>query len=155
MAESQENAPTAGEEAESQQTLAAEGSAEKTFTQEEVDAIVKRRLDRLNGKHSTDTSALEKRIAELEAKNAETEKEAKALKAAKELADWQARASAETGIPASVLRGSTAEEVMEHAKAIKAAVPVAPSFSDQGKPADIKGGARAQFDKFMSSNFND
>lgn len=154
MAESQETAPTPGEEGEEKQTPAAEGSAARTFTQEEVDAIVKRRLDRLNGKHASDTDELERRIAELEARNAETAKEAAELKAAKELADWQAKASAETGVPASLLRGTTAEEVMEHAKAIKAAVPVAPSFADQGKPADVKGGARAQFDRFMSSHFD-
>lgn len=155
MAESQENAPTSGEHEDSQQTSKTGEPAAKTFTQEEVDAIVKRRLDRLNGKHATDTDALERRIAELEARNEEATKEANALKAAQELADWQSKASSETGIPASLLRGSTADEVMEHAKAIKAAIRVAPSFSDQGKPVDMNAGARAQFDKFMSSHFKD
>ena len=83
MAESQENAPTSGEHEDSQQTSKTEGPAAKTFTQDEVDAIVKRRLDRLNGKHATDTDALERRIAELEARNEEATKEANALKAAR------------------------------------------------------------------------
>lgn len=56
---------------------------------------------------------LERRLSEAEQRNAQMEQEKAEL-------EWRRAASEATGVPADVLRGATAEEVMEHARAIKA-----------------------------------
>lgn len=146
---------TAADTAATQQNPSAEGSAARTFTQEEVDAIVKRRIDKQNVKHATELDGLRERIQELEEGKKSADAELEAIKAASQLADWKAKASAETGVPADLLRGETEEEVMEHAKSIKAVMPKAPSFRDSGKPApEAGGGAKESFAKFMQDNFS-
>ena len=49
---------------------------------------------------------------------------------AKELADIRDRVAAETGIPASALRGDTEEELRTHAETIRNAIPMYPLISE-------------------------
>lgn len=54
------------------------------------------------------------------------------LQHARDLSEWRDKVSAETGIPASALRGDSEEELREHAKAIRASMPVYPQVSEGG-----------------------
>ena len=54
------------------------------------------------------------------------------LQHARDLSEWRDKVAAETGIPAAALRGDTEEELREHAKAIRAAIPVYPQVSEGG-----------------------
>ena len=64
--------------------------------------------------------AAEKRAAELEA--AEAKRQADAEQAA-QIAAWKSKIAEDTGVPASALRGTTQEELRDHAKEIKALLP--------------------------------
>ena len=50
----------------------------------------------------------------------------------RDLASWKESVAAETGIPATALRGDTEEELREHAKAIRASMPVYPQVKEGG-----------------------
>lgn len=141
-----ENTVTTGE-----QTPAAEGSAqEKTFTQEDVDRIVKERLARAKATPPADYDELKAKAAKYdeaqEAAKTELERaNERAAKAERALADAQAaiehtelvaKVSKETGVPASLLHGSTEEELTASASAISDYV----KASAPGYPRD-KGGA--------------
>lgn len=54
------------------------------------------------------------------------------LRHARDLSEWREKVAAETGIPATALRGDTEEELREHAEAIRAAIPVYPQVSEGG-----------------------
>jgi predicted kinase len=67
--------------------------------------------------------AAEKRAADLEAAEAKRQADADA---AKQIADWKTKIANEAafeGVPASALRGSTEEELREHAKELKELIP--------------------------------
>lgn len=64
--------------------------------------------------------AAEKRAADLEAAEAKRQADAEA---AKQVADWKAKIAEDTGVPASALRGSTKEDLQEHARELKALLP--------------------------------
>lgn len=134
-----------------EQTPAAEGSVQdKTFTQEDVDRIVKERLARAKATPPADYEDLKKKAAEWdkaqEAAKTELERaNERAAKAEKALADAQAamahtelvaKVSQETGVPASLLHGATEEELTASASAISDYV----KASAPGYPRD-KGGA--------------
>lgn len=120
--------------AQQEQNQPAGGSAPKTFTAEEVDATVKARIDKQRAKHEVEMSELQKQLDELKQQSAKVEAERDELRHKQELASWAEQASAETGVPSNLLRGSTLEEITEHAKAIKAALPVYPVVTDGGEP---------------------
>ncbi len=115
-----------------EKTPATTEEAAKTFTQEQLDKIVKERLARAKADVPADYEELKAKAAKLdeleEASKSELEKltgQYATLKAAydqlvrdNEVRAWAAEVSAETGVPASVLRGGTKEEIEEHAKAI-------------------------------------
>lgn len=81
-------------------------------------------------------SELEKAIERADA----AEKKAAQLEAANQVAAWKQEVSAETGVPAAVLAGSTREEIAEHAAQIvpliaqKETAPVRHSPADKGEP---------------------
>lgn len=123
----------------------------KTFTQEQVEQMIRERLSRAKssvpddyeeakakaekydeekGRESDELSKMSERIKELEDAN-------KAMRHAADVSEWTRQAAEEAGVPASVLRGDTLEELREHAMAVKAAIPGYPSVSP-GKPADGK-----------------
>lgn len=128
-------------------------TGEKTFTQEEVDKIVKERLKRARNEPPADYEELKAKVAEYEKQNGESEGELEklgervkaleaensAMKHAGEVSEWKAEASEKTGVPASILRGDTEEEIEAHAEAVKAAMEKAgvgyPSVDPGNNPA--------------------
>lgn len=122
----------------------------KTFSQEELDRIISERVtrerekfkdysdlkkkaeehDKLVASQQTEqekaiarAEAAEKRAAELE--QAEQDRVARAEQA-KKIEDWKTKIAADSkfeGVPASALRGSTEEELLEHAAQLKSLLP--------------------------------
>lgn len=107
-------------------------TAEKTFTQEQVDKIVQERLARAKQSVPDDYESLKAKAAKLdeieEANKSEfdkltekytaLEKEHQQLVHDNERRAWAAEVSKEKGVPASILRGDTKEELEAHAQAI-------------------------------------
>jgi hypothetical protein len=77
--------------------------------------------------------AAEKKAAELEAAE---KKRAADAEAARQIADWKAKVSKETDVPADVLRGSTLEDIQAHAESLKALLP------EPRKPGYVPGEGR-------------
>ena len=99
----------------------------KTFTQEEVDAIVGDRLKRERakyadydtliekaGKYDTEQEELQKIIEARDSLQAELDN----MKAAEEVRKMREQVSQETGVPTALLTGATAEECKAQAEAI-------------------------------------
>lgn len=108
------------------------GGSGDTLTKEQADALVKARIDKQNAKHAKETEALTQQLADEQSTREELEKEVATLRHEKELAAWKEQASAETGVPASVLKGDTLEELQAHAAQIKAAIPMYPTLPNDG-----------------------
>lgn len=107
----------------------------RTYTSEEVDARIKARIDKQNAKHARETDALHGELAEKSAELEEANERLAKLEHERELREWAKQASAETGVPASVIRGDTLDEMQEHAAQLKAAMPTYPVLpSDNGEP---------------------
>lgn len=101
-------------------------------TQADLDKIIAERLARERAKFG-DYDELKKKAAEydkaVEASKTEAEKQAEKLaqleakvaeyETREQIAAWKAEVSAETGVPASVLAGSTKEEIEAHAETLK------------------------------------
>ena len=112
------------------------GGAPKAFTaiesQADLDRIIKERLERERAKFA-DYDDLKSRSEKLdqieEAAKSELEKaveranaaeqKAAELAAQSQLSEWRAKVSEETGVPASVLAGSTLEELQAHAEQVQ------------------------------------
>jgi septal ring factor EnvC (AmiA/AmiB activator) len=86
---------------------------------EQFDAIAEAQKTELQ-KIQERAEAAEKRAADLEAAEAKRAAEAEQ---ARQVADWKAAISKETGVPASALRGNTKEDLQAHAEEIKALLP--------------------------------
>lgn len=114
------------------QTATEEATQTKTFTQEQVDKIVQERLARAKQSVPDDYEALKAKAAKLDEleeankseyeklneKYAALEKEHSALVHDNERRAWAAQVAKEKGVPASILRGDTLEEMQAHAQAI-------------------------------------
>lgn len=104
----------------------------KSFTQEEVDAIVEKRVSCLKSQYS-DYDELKAKAGKFdeqeEAGKSELEKarqqaakykaELDKANAERDQQQWKAEASAKYGVPAGLLHGSTEAEIEENAKALK------------------------------------
>ena len=117
------------------ETVNQEATAEtvKTFTQEEVNAIVAERLKRDRGERA-DYEELKQKAAKLDKIEAANktelqkaneradglQKELDELKAAQTLREIRDKVSSETGIPANLLTGGTEEECRTQAASIRA-----------------------------------
>lgn len=126
-------------------------NAEKTFTQSQVDEIVKQRLARAKHEKPADYDELkqkaerydqamtesESNLSKLQARIDALEGENKEMKHQKEIASWRDDVANKTGVPASVLRGDTKEDIEAHAQAIKDALSAYPTVNP-GKPAPQK-----------------
>lgn len=116
-------------------------------SQEEFDRLIKERIERAKKSAVPDDyeamkakaakfdeieeankSELEKATSRAEA----AEKELATLRHQAELDGWKAAASQATGVPASVLRGDTEEEIMAHAEVIKGAITIYPQVKETG-----------------------
>ena len=119
-------------------------------SQEQFDSLIKERIER--AKRSAvpdDYDELKARAAELgeqveqgkatltemteRAQAAEAERDE--LRHAAEVEAWKAAVSGETGVPGSVLRGDSLDEIKSHAEAIRASMPVYPQVREQGAAA--------------------
>ncbi len=121
----------------------------KTFTQDELNAIVADRLAREKGKYADYESLKEKaqKLDEIEENNktelqkaldkaAQYETELNAVKEANRLREMREKVSSESGVPVSLLNGATEEECKAQANAINAFAktsPVAPTVKDSGE----------------------
>lgn len=143
---------------------------EKTFTQDDVNAIVGERLARerekfadyelLKEKASKFDEAEEASKSELQKATERAEKlesELKTMKKAEELRTIREKVSAETGVPASLLTAETEEGCTEQAKGILAfkgevTYPTLPDGGEvQGAP---KGTTKQQFAEWANKAFN-
>ncbi len=100
-------------------------------SQEDLDRIIGDRVARERRKYA-DYEDLKARAARLD----DAEARLAAIDAEKQQSEWKDAAAAEYGVPASVLRGSTQEEVTAHAKALKEALrgrTIMPVIPGQGK----------------------
>lgn len=127
----------------------------------EIDWKAKARMWEGRAKENTERiNALEKEMAEKLSKFEEyqqraekAEQEAVSLRHKQDLAEWASAAAAEHGVPASILRGETAEEFMQHAAAIKSSMNVAPVVRDSGEPKKPPKSNMSVFNDFMNANF--
>lgn len=78
----------------------------RTYTREEMDARIKARIDKQNAKHAEETDALHGEIAEKDAELEQAQARLAALEHERELREWAEQASAESGVPASVIRAT-------------------------------------------------
>lgn len=141
----------------------------KTFTQDEVNAIVKDRLTRAGAKYA-DYDALKEKAAKFdqleEANKSELQKavergdalqvELDKLKGENALRDLRNKIATETGIPANLLTGQTEEECREQAQAIAAyAKPTGyPQVRDGGEAThSSKMTTRQQFAEWANKAF--
>lgn len=130
----------------------------KTFTQDELNAIVSDRVKREREKHADYAELKEKadRLDRLEeASKSEIQKvteradrlqqELDAIKQAETVREIRSKVAKETGIPDNLLTGSTEEECKAQAEAIREfAKPTYPTIRDAGEVANTSGGSTAQ-----------
>ena len=79
-----------------------------------------------------DAKAEAAKVPDLLARAEKAEAALAELEHQRDLASWKESVAAETGIPATALRGDTEEELREHAKAIRASMPVYPQVKEGG-----------------------
>lgn len=123
---------------------------EKTFTQAELNAIVQKRVGEVTAKYENYEALKEKALkydqieeeskTELQKATEKAESlqsELDALKAANQERELKERIAAETGVPASLLRGSSETDLKAQAEAImgfaKASSPAYPKVKDGGE----------------------
>ena len=154
-----------------QESMATNDNAEvKTFTQEEVNSIVKERLNRENAKYS-DYETLKEKAAKLdeleEANKTELQKaneqvsalkdELDSLKQANAIRDIRENVANETNVPINLLTGDTEETCTEQAKAILEYTKQNgyPAVKDGGEVRNIsKHSTREQFAEWANQAFN-
>lgn len=139
----------------------------RTFTQEEVNAIVGKRVAEEKGKFA-DYEDLKAKAAKYdeaeEASKSELQKaterannleaELNGLKKAEEIRQMREKIASETGIPANLINGTTEDECKAQAEAIKAfATPSGyPKVKDGGEvPKPSSGNAKADFANYMNA----
>lgn len=141
-------------------------SQDRTFTQDELNAIVGKRLAEEKSKFADyeDLKAKASKLDELEEANKSElqkateranslEAELNELKKANEVRAMREKVANETGIPTNLLTGSTEEECKAQAEAIKAyATPNGyPKVKDGGEIPKPNGSTKQQFADFMST----
>lgn len=148
--------------------------APKTFTQQEMDAIIADRLKRERSKYEgfEDYKAKALKFDEIEAANkseldkahervSALESELKGLKRAEEIRAIRTKVANETGIPAgsvTLITGETEEECMEQAKAILSIAKPSgyPAVKDGGELNGTvgKGSTKQQFADWFNESVN-
>lgn len=121
---------------------------EKTLAEsrkwEERSKANKKQLDALAAKGGDED--VSERLTELSDKLRELEAERDKLQHQTDLRTWADEVAAETHVPASVLRGSTKEEMQQHAAALVAAGFSGKSVPDGGEPHGTPGITREQIE---------
>ncbi|RNL44740.1 DUF4355 domain-containing protein [Paraeggerthella hongkongensis] len=150
-----------GENHSQEATGKARENASKTFTQEDVNRLIAKekakykgyseikakadKYDDLEASRKTDLEKANERAENAEAKLAQYESKER-------VESWKSAASKATGVPASLLRGSTEEEVMEHAESLKEhfSTDAAPEVQSDGFAPD-PGSEKSSKDLFASA----
>ncbi len=150
---------------------AAEQPEERTFTQAEMDAIISDRLKRERAKYA-DYNEVKEKAAQFDA--AVEASKSDLQKAQEQAADYKAKYDAltneiatrnardkvanETGVPASLLTGSTEEECRKQAEMFlewRGEKPKYPNLPDGGEVHKVSGGStRDQFNDWFKGNFS-
>ena len=91
-----------------------DGGEPKSFTQEQVDQIVEKRLAKERGKY--------KDYDELKESNAALRKQIDDAAAEKQHAEWVSEVAKDKDVPAELLRGGSKEELEAHADLLRAAL---------------------------------
>lgn len=141
----------------------------KTFTQDEVNTLIKERLvrdrkeradyDELKAKAEKFDALEEASKSELQKATEKAEKleaELASLKKLNEIASIREKVSSATGVPASLINGEDEDTCMEQAKAIlEFKNPDSyPSLKDGGEPSNVnKGTAQEQFKEWFNEHF--
>lgn len=117
--------------------------AEKSFTEKHAETFEKaKKFDEMEEANKSELQKLQERAES-------AEKQAEELRLKQELSAWKSEVAKEHEVPVDVLRGSTKEELEEHARAIKEqfATPSAPVVIGDGKHprANAKKSARDSF----------
>lgn len=154
-----------------QEPIETTAEPERTFTQAEMDAIIGDRLKRERAKYA-DYEEIKAKAdqydASIEASKTDLQKaqeqaaeyKSKLDALTNEIATRNARdkISAETGVPANLLTGSTEDECKKQAESILAwrgEQPKYPRVPDAGEIHKVSGGkTRDQFDDWFKSNFS-
>lgn len=108
----------------------------RTYTKEQLEAAIKARVDRQNGRHAEELAALQAQLAEAEGRAKAASEEAESMRAAKARADAVAEAAKAHGVDAELLAmmaGDEPERIEANAEALAAkmrAVPAYPVTSD-------------------------
>lgn len=153
MAEN-ENTQTQENGAQGAENKAPETAAGKTFTQDEVNALIAARVNRVEAKYA-DYEAMKTKLAEYEKdgnlkpeeankKIAELTTELDALKKADGIRVMREKISKETGIPAHLLTAETEEECTAQANSIK-------EFAQPGKYPTVPDGGETHGGKPSTS----
>ena len=127
------------------------GEPVRSFTQAEVDAIIGERLAREKAKYQENLKAAQDRAKDLQ-------QQVDSLNRDISIRNAREKVSAETGVPASLLTGTTEEECKALADAIikwKGRQPNYPESGDGGAITDFTGGTtRDQFAEWARANLN-
>lgn len=102
MAEELQQADTAANQAEANAENRPAGGS-RTYTEAEVDARIKSRIDKQNARHAEELEGIRAKLAELEERSAKAEAERDALTKAAEIEKLKQDAAAENGIPAHLI----------------------------------------------------
>lgn len=143
---------------------------DKTFTQSEVNNLIKERLERERTKYKDfeDLKAKAAKFDEMEEANKSElqkatdkatalEAELLSLKKEKEVRSIREKVAAETGVPIGLLTMETEDECKEQAKALlEWSKPGSyPAVKDSGEATGIKGGSTSQqFEEWFKTAFN-
>lgn len=109
-------------------------------TQEQLDSVIAARIYRERAKYEGFDEYKQKaaQYDDMASKIVKYEEELAAYRHEKELSSWKEEVSKETGVPAQALKGSTKEELMEHAQILKDYLaPSAPVIGTDGKQASV------------------
>lgn len=129
-------------------------NAPRMFTQEEVDAIVKRRIDKQASKHNEKIAEIMAQLDEANGIAAAATKERDEMRRANEIREWAKEAAKEFGVPESLLRGESMDELKAHAQEIAAALGNRPypDFRDSGASEKSMPSEKSDFIKQIFSN---
>ncbi|WP_417556236.1 hypothetical protein [Microbacterium sp.] len=107
-----------------------EARAKANLARAEANEDAARRLKEIEDANKTESQKASDRIAQLEAEN-------KTYKQREQETAWRDEVSEATGVPASVLRGSTLEEIQEHAESLKSVLTPEPGPKKDGPVSTI------------------
>lgn len=156
---------TVDETQENDATVSIENTQEKTartFTQQEVDDIVLKRLNKERAKFA-DYEDLKAKVTDIDVYKEKAEKtdalqaQLEAITKANEVRDIREKVASDTKVPANLLTGSTEEACLEQAQAILAFAKTNgyPRVKDSGELQNIPAGStKQQFANWFNETIN-